>query len=99
MTAIQSYRNHAIETESEEVAEEYFFCICCDQQVSSLDPCCGNCYAPTEVSRSIANREVQPDFISILGASNAGKTVSSRLPASHAEHSTYGLWRMASLAY
>ena len=74
MSAIQSYRNQSIGGD-DEACEEMIPCISCDAELSNLDPCCHVCYTPMEVSQSVTARDVQPDFISVLGASNAGKTV------------------------
>ncbi len=74
MTAIESYRNQPLGNESD-TGGETFFCVCCDQEVSDLDLFCHQCNVPAEVSKSVASRDVQADFISVLGASNAGKTV------------------------
>ncbi len=74
MTAIQSYRN--LPTQGDvETQQLDFSCVCCTSELVEMDPHCQQCYAPIEVSRSVAAREVQPEFISVLGASNAGKTV------------------------
>ncbi len=76
MTTIQSYRNPLPTNDHEDDAElDRIACICCDAEVTEYDPCCYECHAPMEMSRSVAARGVQPDFISVLGASNAGKTV------------------------
>lgn len=76
MSAIHSYRNQSSMTDYDDnAAEDRIACICCGGELSELDPFCQECYAPMEVSRSVMAREVQPNLISVLGASNAGKTV------------------------
>lgn len=50
-------------------------CVCCGQRVTERDPCCAECQTPIAVSRTAASRNGTQGFISVLGASNAGKTV------------------------
>ena len=50
-------------------------CVCCGMQLSDLDAYCNECQTPSEVSSSAAASDLESDFISVLGASNAGKTV------------------------
>ena len=70
MTAIQSYRNGNAASDQAGPA-----CVCCELQLSSGDDFCPDCLTPSELSRSVAQRENAAEFVSILGASNAGKTV------------------------
>lgn len=49
-------------------------CVCCGQ--TSFDSgVCANCQAPLELSRTVRTRGKPPRFVSVLGASGAGKTV------------------------
>lgn len=50
-------------------------CVCCDIHVSEQDSFCNGCQTPIEVSRSAARRDGAQNFVCVLGASNAGKTV------------------------
>lgn len=50
-------------------------CICCDAQMTSEDDYCEECQTPAEITRSVSQRHAQPHFISVVGPSNAGKTV------------------------
>ncbi len=50
-------------------------CICCSQSLSSRDHCCAECQTPASVSRAVIGRGGAQNFVSVLGASNAGKTV------------------------
>jgi len=50
-------------------------CICCGAIVSSKDGFCRQCATPSNLSRAASNSSNENGFISVLGASNAGKTV------------------------
>ena len=50
-------------------------CVCCDHQMTTLDEFCDECQTPAEITRSVSQRKAQPHFISVVGPSNAGKTV------------------------
>lgn len=50
-------------------------CACCGIYVSEQDGFCKECQTPVDLSRSVARRNGAQNFISVLGASNAGKTV------------------------
>lgn len=50
-------------------------CVCCDQPLGDRDEFCPDCDTPASLSRTVASRQERPSFVSILGASNAGKTV------------------------
>ena len=50
-------------------------CICCQQAFAQADEFCRQCQAPTSLSHTVAQRDRRPNFVSVLGASNAGKTV------------------------
>ena len=52
-----------------------FQCVCCDAGLFDKDGFCPTCQAPTSLSKAIADRGAPGQFISVLGASNAGKTV------------------------
>jgi len=49
-------------------------CVCCGQASFDSDAC-SNCQAPLELSRTVQTRGTPPHFVSVLGASGAGKTV------------------------
>lgn len=50
-------------------------CACCDQRLSERDDYCPECLTPSSLSHTVATRLGRQSFISVLGASNAGKTV------------------------
>jgi hypothetical protein len=50
-------------------------CVCCAGQMTSLDEFCEECQTPAAITRSVNMRRAQPHFISVVGGSNAGKTV------------------------
>ena len=50
-------------------------CICCQSVISEHNDFCDHCHTPTEITRSVGRRQKDPHFISIVGPSNAGKTV------------------------
>lgn len=50
-------------------------CACCGNPLASGDGICSQCQTPAELSRTVAGRETPPQFVSVLGASGAGKTV------------------------
>ncbi|MCO8124656.1 hypothetical protein NHH03_23155 [Stieleria sp. TO1_6] len=50
-------------------------CVCCDGQMTTLDEFCVECQTPAEITRSVRKRATRPHFISVVGPSNAGKTV------------------------
>ncbi len=50
-------------------------CVCCDSQMTTLDEYCLECHTPAEITASVHNRRASPHFISVVGPSNAGKTV------------------------
>ena len=50
-------------------------CACCGEETVNRGGYCGFCYVPLEVSRSVESRGEPAKFISVLGASGAGKTV------------------------
>ena len=50
-------------------------CACCEQRLADGADYCPNCETPASVSHSVATRVGEQNFISVLGASNAGKTV------------------------
>ncbi|KAA5544597.1 hypothetical protein FYK55_09800 [Roseiconus nitratireducens] len=54
---------------------EALHCICCDASMTDSDSYCHECHTPAEITRSVANRGANPHFISVVGPSNAGKTV------------------------
>jgi hypothetical protein len=54
-------------------------CVCCGERLVEQQDHCATCQAPASVSRAAAGRTSRPSFVSVLGASNAGKTVYSGL--------------------
>ena len=50
-------------------------CACCDQRLSDRDEYCRECSTPASLSHAVAKRVGTQNFVSVLGASNAGKTV------------------------
>jgi len=52
-----------------------FNCICCDNRLEQRDEYCTECNTPTVLSYTVATRGGAQSFVSVLGASNAGKTV------------------------
>ncbi len=50
-------------------------CVCCQQPLTDRDYYCPNCQAPASLSQTAAARCGAQNFVSVLGASNAGKTV------------------------
>ena len=50
-------------------------CICCGAIISSSDGFCRQCATPSNLSRAASGSSNDKSFISVLGASNAGKTV------------------------
>lgn len=51
------------------------FCICCRQRLVDRDGYCPHCQTPVALSQTAADGAAPPTFFSVLGASNAGKTV------------------------
>ncbi len=65
-----------VEFEDNELCEAAdMFCVCCDAQMAADDDFCDTCNTPAEISRSVSMRNACPHFISVVGPSNAGKTV------------------------
>jgi hypothetical protein len=60
-------------------ALEHYFCVCCSGRVENSEDYCPKCQTPVCLSQSAAIHGGGQQFISILGASNAGKTVYSGL--------------------
>jgi hypothetical protein len=54
---------------------ETLVCVCCESPMHALDDFCQECSTPAEITRSVARRSASPHFISVVGPSNAGKTV------------------------
>ena len=50
-------------------------CACCGGRLNERIEHCPNCEAPVSLSHAVATRSGAQNFISVLGASNAGKTV------------------------
>ena len=55
--------------------EDLIICVCCETEMSGADSYCEECHTPVEITRSVSKRKTQPHFISVVGPSNAGKTV------------------------
>lgn len=53
----------------------HFNCICCGTPLTGKDEYCKHCTAPGALSRIASQHADSTGFISVLGASNAGKTV------------------------
>lgn len=50
-------------------------CVCCGVRFPGTGKHCNKCHAPSELSRIVRGRGAPPRFVSVLGASGAGKTV------------------------
>ncbi len=50
-------------------------CACCDQRLPEGQEFCAECQTPASLSQTVATRASHKNFVSVLGASNAGKTV------------------------
>ena len=50
-------------------------CVCCERESFDNNGYCGQCQAPLDLSRTAEKRGVPVKFVSVLGASGAGKTV------------------------
>ncbi|TWT83806.1 hypothetical protein CA13_52770 [Planctomycetes bacterium CA13] len=50
-------------------------CVCCNYRLSQRDEYCPECDTPSKLSQTVAMRGGAQSFVSVLGASNAGKTV------------------------
>jgi hypothetical protein len=50
-------------------------CVCCGRHLTQQDEFCSDCQTPASLSRTVASRSGEQNFVSVLGASNAGKTV------------------------
>jgi len=50
-------------------------CVCCQQNLAQRDEFCPECQTPASLSHTVASRSGEQEFVSVLGASNAGKTV------------------------
>lgn len=50
-------------------------CVCCGTALPDRDGFCRDCQTPIGLSRAVATRESSQSFVSVLGASGAGKTV------------------------
>ncbi len=56
-------------------ALEHYFCVCCSARIERCEEYCPNCQTPICLSQSVALQGGGHSFVSVLGASNAGKTV------------------------
>lgn len=56
-------------------ALDHYFCVCCSARLDGCEEHCAKCQAPVALSQSVAIQGGGHSFISVLGASNAGKTV------------------------
>ncbi len=50
-------------------------CACCQRHLTQRDEYCPECQTPASLSQTVASRCGAQNFVSVLGASNAGKTV------------------------
>lgn len=50
-------------------------CVCCGSGIFARDGFCPKCQAPVSISKTVHQRGVPAQFLPVLGASNAGKTV------------------------
>lgn len=50
-------------------------CVCCSRRLADRDEYCADCQTPASVSQTVSMRGGENRFVSVLGASNAGKTV------------------------
>jgi hypothetical protein len=50
-------------------------CACCGERLADGADICSDCETPASLSHTVATRVGEQNFISVLGASNAGKTV------------------------
>lgn len=57
------------------VADLSIDCVCCETPITQDDAYCTACQTPAEITHSLISRGSHPHFISVVGASNAGKTV------------------------
>ncbi|MEZ6138488.1 MAG: hypothetical protein R3C53_26700 [Pirellulaceae bacterium] len=53
----------------------HYFCVCCNTQFGGYEDYCGKCQTPVSLSQSVVAHGGGHTFISVLGASSAGKTV------------------------
>lgn len=60
---------------AEGMPEVVLECACCGIQLEERDEFCPDCQTPAYLSRTVASRVGTQNYISVLGASNAGKTV------------------------
>ena len=56
-------------------AMESVDCVCCAHRLSDRDQFCPECQTPASLSLTVISRGEPQNFVSVLGASNAGKTV------------------------
>lgn len=63
----------------EEELEIDVYCACCERPLAESDEYCPECETPATISHTVAERQRDQNFVSVLGASNAGKTVYSGL--------------------
>ncbi len=50
-------------------------CVCCGRRLAERDEYCMDCQTPASLSQTVSMRGSENQFVSVLGASNAGKTV------------------------
>ena len=50
-------------------------CVCCQRHLTKRDEYCPECQTPASLTNTVATRYGSQSFVSVLGASNAGKTV------------------------
>ncbi len=54
---------------------DHCYCVCCSAHFDGFEEFCSKCQTPVSLSKSVAAQGGGHSFISVLGASNAGKTV------------------------
>lgn len=65
----------SVNTRLEPTRERNVVCVCCEKPTVDHGGLCTHCQAPIELSRSAEKRQSASRFVSVLGASGAGKTV------------------------
>jgi hypothetical protein len=70
-------------------------CVCCRQGFVGGKAACPHCQAPLELSTALSSRGAPPKFVSVLGASAAGKSVYLGLLIDMLSKGNDGLWARA----
>jgi Double-GTPase 2 len=69
-----TYADQPLET-SQYYGESGGVCVCCGIQYPGSGRHCQGCQAPLEISETVRERGIPPQFVSVLGDSGSGKTV------------------------